>query len=263
MIKEVETFELNQVKHTILVASGKGGVGKSTVAAHLALSLAQKGFRIGLLDADIHGPSVPTLFGLESERPLSEEINGETRIVPFEKCGLRIMSLGFFFKPEQAVLWRGPMVTKALKQMMTETNWGDLDYLIVDTPPGTGDVHITLVQQFHVDGVVIVTTPQKMALADVQKAMSMFREPHINIPILAVVENMSWFTPEKHQDERYYLFGQGGGAELCKHFGVSNLIQIPTNEQLCRDSDEGNTEKALENASLRRSFEELIKTLPK
>jgi ATP-binding protein involved in chromosome partitioning len=259
--KPIERYELPTIKHLVIVASGKGGVGKSTVAAGLALSLAARNYKVGLMDADIHGPSIPTLFDLEQARPSTQEVEGKTLLIPLEKDGLKIMSLGFFFNPDQAVLWRGPMVTNALKQMLRDTEWGDLDYLVIDTPPGTGDVHITLVTQFSIEGVVIVTTPQQMAIADVQKAITMFKEPHINVPVVAIVENMAWFTPLVHPDERYYLFGMGGGQLLKQVNTIPTLIQIPTNELICKSCDAGSPQDMLRDQSVEKALSLLVESL--
>lgn len=259
--KPIKRHELPTIKHLVIVASGKGGVGKSTVAAGLALSLAARNYKVGLLDADIHGPSIPTLFDLEQARPTTQEVEGKTLLMPLEKDGLKIMSLGFFFNPDQAVLWRGPMVTNALKQMLRDTEWGDLDYLVIDTPPGTGDVHITLVTQFSIDGVVIVTTPQQMAIADVQKAITMFKESHINVPVVAIVENMAWFTPLAHPDERYYLFGMGGGQLLKQVNTIPTLIQIPTNELICKSCDAGSPQDMLRDQSVEKALSLLVESL--
>jgi len=259
--KPIEKFQHNNIKKIILVASGKGGVGKSTIAAGVALSLAKKGYKTGLMDADLYGPSVPTLFNLQKERPLSEEKDGKTTIIPFVRAGIKIMSLGFFFNPEQAVIWRGPMVTNAVKQLMNDTAWGDLDYLIIDTPPGTGDILITLSQQFYINGALIVTTPQLISLADVQKSIDLFNSAHIKIPVLGIVENMSWFTPTLHPDEKYFLFGKGGGESLSKQFKIPLLAQIPINENICSQCDRGLLEEILLDENIRLKFNLLVKNL--
>ena len=258
--KPIEKFHLDNIKNIIIVASGKGGVGKSTVAAGIALSLAKKGYKTGLMDADIYGPSTPTLFHLQNERPISEEKDGKTWIIPFERAGIKIMSLGFFINPEQAVLWRGPMATNALKQLLNETAWGELDYLILDTPPGTGDIHITLVQQYEINGVIIVTTPQLIALADVQKCIGLYNASNIQIPILGIVENMAWFTPSRHPDEKYFLFGKGGGESLSKQFNIPVIAQIPMNENICNQCDGGLLEEMLQEKEMDGNFEQLLKS---
>ena len=232
--------KLPNIGKVIMVASGKGGVGKSTVAAGLALSLALEGYSVGLLDADIYGPSIPTLFNLETvERPVLTEHEGKHLIEPHVRYGIKIMSIGFFFDTHQAIIWRGPMMSNGLKQMINDTNWGRLDFLIIDTPPGTGDVHITLLQEFNITGALVVTTPQLVAKADVQKVINMLGDKHIGVPILGVVENMSWFSPSLHPYEKYFLFGKGGGSDLSNAFNIPLLAQIPINEKICMACDEG------------------------
>ena len=225
-------------KTLIAVASGKGGVGKSTVAANLAVSLAAKGKKVGLLDADIYGPSVPTLFGLD-ENPMARQEGEKQVIIPFEKYGVQMMSIGMMVDPDQALMWRGPMATKTLTQLITDTDWDDLDFMVLDLPPGTGDVHLTLVQQLTISGAVIVTTPQKVALDDVRKAVNMFINPKINVPILGVIENMAYFTPEELPDNKYYLFGKGGGKQLASDLDVDLLGQIPLVQAVSESGDQG------------------------
>ena len=232
--------KLPNIGNVIMVASGKGGVGKSTVAAGLALSLALEGYSVGLLDADIYGPSIPTLFNLENaERPVLMEHEGKHLIEPYVRFDVKIMSIGFFFDTHQAIIWRGPMMANGLKQMINDTNWGKLDYLIIDTPPGTGDVHITLLQEFNITGALVVTTPQLVAMADVQKVVNMLGDKQIGIPIIGIIENMSWFTPSLHPNEKYFLFGNGGGEDLSKAFDIPLLAQIPITEKICMSCDEG------------------------
>ena len=227
------------VKNIVLVASGKGGVGKSTVAANIAVSLVQSGARVGLLDADIYGPSVPLMFGLSDAHPGVEGDEEHSRILPVEKNGLRIMSVGFFVDPSKALIWRGPMASNALKQLITDVNWGELDYLIVDTPPGTGDIHLTLLQSLPVSGVVVVTTPQEVALADARKAISMFRQDGIKVPVLGLVENMAYFTPAELPGNRYYIFGRNGGDRLAQECSVPVLGRIPLVQSICESGDAG------------------------
>lgn len=231
--------DFSHIKNIVAVASGKGGVGKSTVAVNLAIALAMKGARVGLIDADIYGPSIPMMFGLETARPKATPKNGRNYIQPVEKYGIKVLSIGFFAEPGQAIPWRGPMVSSALKQLFSDADWGELDYLIVDTPPGTGDVHITLSQQFPVTGAVVVTTPQNVALADTQKGMAMFRMKAINVPILGVIENMSYFTPAELPNSKYYIFGKEGGRKLSQQFDVPYLGDIPLVQSIGESGEKG------------------------
>lgn len=227
------------VKNIIAVSSGKGGVGKSTVAANLAVSLARLGHRVGLLDCDIFGPSMPKMFQIEDARPYSENIDGRDLIIPIEKYGIKILSIGFFVDPATPTLWRGGMASNALKQLIGDAAWGDLDYFILDTPPGTSDIHLTLVQTLPITGAVIVSTPQQVALADARKGINMYRNEKVNVPILGLVENMAWFTPEAHQDEKYYLFGREGVKQLAQEMQVPLLGQIPVVQSICENADNG------------------------
>ena len=230
---------LRQVAHIIAVSSGKGGVGKSTVAANLAIGLAKTGKRVGLLDADIFGPSMPKMFDVEDARPYAENVNGRDMIVPVEKYGVKMLSIGFFVDPSQATLWRGAMASNAIKQLLTDALWGELDYLIIDTPPGTSDIHLTLIQTIDINGAVIVSTPQQVALADARKGINMYMNDKVNVPILGLVENMAWFTPAKHPDEKYYIFGQDGCKQLAEELKVPLLAQIPLIQDLCESGDNG------------------------
>ena len=227
------------VKNIIAVVSGKGGVGKSTVAANLALALAEGGASVGLMDADIYGPSVPMMFGVRGERPMMKEINGKGMIVPLEKYGIRLMSIGLLVDEKNAVVWRGPMASSAIRQFVTDVDWGELDYLIIDMPPGTGDIHLTLMQTVPVTGVVIVTTPQSVALADAKKGIAMFGQAQINVPIIGLVENMSWFTPAELPDNKYYLFGKEGGKKLADEYDLAFLGQIPLVQSIREGGDNG------------------------
>lgn len=227
------------VKNIIGVSSGKGGVGKSTIAANLAVALAQLGYRVGLLDADIFGPSVPKMFGLEDAQLYMENVNGRDLIVPIEKFGVKVLSIGFLVDPEKAVLWRGGMASNALKQLITEAHWGELDYFVIDMPPGTSDIHLTLVQTLAITGAIVVSTPQEVALADARKGISMFQSDKVEVPILGLVENMSWFTPAAHPDEQYFIFGRDGGKRLAEKLGVRLLGQIPLVATICRGGDDG------------------------
>lgn len=239
-VKSLPSKQLNGIKNIILVSSGKGGVGKSTVSANLALGLAESGAQVGLLDADIYGPSLPIMFGLEGERPgtVTDE-DGKTLMQPIEKYGLKLLSIGFFTDPNQPVPWRGPMVSSAIKQLFNDAAWGELDYLIVDLPPGTGDVHITIAQTFPIAGAVIVTTPQKVSLTDTMKGMGMFQMEGINIPLLGVVENMAYFTPAELPDHKYYIFGKGGGQELAERFNLPFLGEVPLIKSISDGGDSG------------------------
>ena len=227
------------VRNIIAVSSGKGGVGKSTVAANLAVALARLGHRVGLLDCDIFGPSVPKMFGIEDARPYSERIDGRDLIMPVEQYGVKVLSIGFFVSPEQATLWRGGMASNALKQLIGDANWGELDYFILDTPPGTSDIHLTLVQTLPITGAVIVSTPQQVALADARKGINMYQNDKVGVPILGLVENMAWFTPAQHPEERYFLFGRAGVKKLAEEMQVPLLGQIPVVEDICERGDEG------------------------
>jgi ATP-binding protein involved in chromosome partitioning len=215
------------VKYIIAVASGKGGVGKSTVASNLAVALASMDFKVGLIDADIYGPSVPIMFDVENENPQLIDVNGKSYIKPIESHGVKLLSIGFFADLSQAIVWRGPMATKALTQMFSDSYWGDLDFMIIDLPPGTGDIHLSLIQLVPLTGAVIVSTPQKVALADAQKGVGMFKLPSVNVPVLGLVENMAWFTPAELPENKYYIFGKGGASQLAENIGVPLLAQIP------------------------------------
>lgn len=227
------------VKNIIAVASGKGGVGKSTVAANLAAALSQLGARVGLVDADIYGPSMPIMFDVEEEKPGVRMVDGKQMMIPVESFGVKIMSIGFFAETSQAIVWRGPMASKALTQLFNDAHWGELDYLIVDLPPGTGDIHLTLVSGIPLTGAIVVSTPQKIALADAEKGVAMFRLPNINVPVLGIVENMAWFTPEELPDNKYYIFGKDGAKELAARLGVPVLAQIPLVQSIREGGDVG------------------------
>ena len=230
---------LKNVKHIIAVSSGKGGVGKSTVTANLAIGLAKMGHRVGLLDCDIFGPSMPKMFQVEDARPYAENVNGKDLISPIEKYGVKLLSIGFFVDPAQATLWRGAMACNAIKQLIEEANWGELDYMILDTPPGTSDIHLTLIQTLQLTGAVIVSTPQEVALADARKGVNMYMNEKVNVPILGLVENMAWFTPAQHPDEKYYIFGKEGAKRLAEELNVPLLGQIPLIQDICEGCDNG------------------------
>lgn len=227
------------VKNIIAISSGKGGVGKSTVAANLAVSLAKTGANVGLIDADIYGPSIPTMFNCEFEQPGIVQEDGKNKIVPIQQYGVKLISIGFLTNSEDAVVWRGPMASSALRQFISDAKWGDLDYLLIDLPPGTSDIHLTLVQSVPVTGALVVTTPQKVALADAQKGISMFKQPQINVPILGLVENMAWFTPAELPDHKYFIFGEGGGELLAQKNELKVLGQIPIVQSIRESGDNG------------------------
>lgn len=228
-----------QAKHIIAVHSGKGGVGKSTVAANLAITLANMGYKVGLLDADIHGPSIPKMFHTEDCRPVSVTVNGRDLIQPIEQYGVKMLSIGFFVDPEQAVVWRGGMASNAIKQLIQDADWGELDYFLIDLPPGTSDIHLTLVQTLHLTGAIVVTTPQPVALVDARKGVDMFRNGKINVPVLGIIENMAWFTPAELPDNKYYIFGKDGGKDLAQNLQVPLLGQIPLVQSIREAGDEG------------------------
>lgn len=228
-----------QIAKVIAVSSAKGGVGKSTVTANLAVSLSRMGYRVGILDADIYGPSQPKMFGVEGYMPPAESVDGRDEIVPAQVHGVSIMSIGFFINPNDALVWRGPMATSALKQMIHQTRWGELDYLLIDLPPGTGDVHLTVLHEMRVDGAVIVSTPQQVALADVVRGIMMFRSQTIAIPVLGIIENMAWFTPAELPDNRYYIFGHGGAAALAEKEGIPLLGEIPIIQSVMEGGERG------------------------
>lgn len=251
---------LSGVKNIIAVASGKGGVGKSTVTSNLAVALAQSGAKVGLVDADIFGPSIPTMFNCEFEQPPVKNVNGKNIILPIEQYGVKLLSIGFLTPPDSAILWRGPMASSALKQFFGDADWGDLDYLLIDLPPGTSDIHLTMVQTVPVTGAVIVTTPQKVALADANKAMAMFRQPQINVPILGVVENMAWFTPEELPDNKYYIFGQGGGQSLADKYKVPLLGQVPLIQGI-RESGDSGLPAVMKTGAMGDAFVDVMKTM--
>lgn len=252
---ELDEAQLAQVDNMIAVASGKGGVGKSTVAVNLAVALARKGYKVGLADADVYGPSVPKMTGTEDAVPDVVHEDGMDLIVPVEKFGVKWMSIGYFAQPGQALIWRGPMACNALKQMILQVKWGKLDYLLIDLPPGTGDIHISLVNDLPLTAAVVVSTPQAVALADVEKGVNMFRNKDINKPILGLVENMAWFTPEELPENRYYIFGKEGCVRMARQFGLPVLAQIPIVQGIRESGDEGTPAACTE--ILGKSFAEL------
>ena len=249
---------LSNIRNIIVVASGKGGVGKSTVSANLAIGLAREGAKVGLIDADIYGPSIPIMFGLEDAKPMATQAeDGKTRIVPVEKYGIKVLSIGFFTNPDQPVPWRGPMASNAVKQLFNDADWGELDYLVVDLPPGTGDIHITLTQTYPVAGAVIVTTPQNVALADTRKGIGMFLMNSINVPLLGIVENMSYFSPAELPENKYYIFGQGGGRKIAEQFNAPFLGEIPLVQGISEAGDAGEPVILQQENPLSKAFTEV------
>ncbi len=248
---------LPDVDNIVAVASGKGGVGKSTITANLAVAMAKSGLKVGLIDADIFGPSIPKMFDVENERPVMHKVDDKELIIPVEKYGVKVISIGFFVDKDNAVIWRGPMASKSLQQMIEMTDWGKLDYLLLDLPPGTSDIHLTLVQTIPVTGVIIVSTPQDVALADAIKGIGMFRDKTINVPVLGLVENMSWFTPEELPENKYYIFGKDGVKQLSKKFNVPVLGQIPIVQNIREGGDRGVPVALDENSIMGKSFKKL------
>ncbi len=249
------TQVLPGVKNIIAVVSGKGGVGKSTIAANLALALGQSGATVGLMDADIYGPSVPMMFGVRGERPMMRDVNGKGMIIPLEKMGIRLMSIGLLIDEKQAVVWRGPMASSVIRQFVSDVDWGELDYLVIDMPPGTGDIHLTLLQSVPVTGAIIVTTPQNVALADAKKAIAMFKQAQINVPIIGLVENMAWFTPAELPENKYYIFGKEGGKRLAEEFDLAFLGQVPLVQSIREGGDSGIPAMAGEDAISKNAFQ--------
>lgn len=247
------------VQNIIAIASGKGGVGKSTITANMAIALAQMGFKVGLVDADIYGPSMPLMFDVMHEKPLSVEVNGLNKMQPVESYGVKILSIGFFAGANQAVVWRGPMASKALNQMIHDAHWGELDFLLLDLPPGTGDIHLSIVQAVPVTGAVVVSTPQAVALADARKGVGMFRMDSINIPVLGIVENMAYFTPEELPDNKYYIFGQGGARRLSEELNVPFLGEIPLVQSIREAGDVGRPAVLQQNTPTAEAFIELTR----
>lgn len=259
--RPAEAPVLPGVRNIIAVASGKGGVGKSTVAVNLAVAMAQQGLKVGLLDADIFGPSIPKMFLVENERAWAEEVDGHSLIVPLDRYGVKILSIGFFIDPGQAAIWRGGMASSAIKQLITEANWGELDCLLIDMPPGTSDIHLTVVQTLSLTGAIVVSTPQEVALADARKAIDMFQNEKIAVPILGLVENMAWFTPAELPENRYYIFGNGGCKRLAEELNVPLLGQIPLVQSICNGGDAGMPVALYPNTVTGNAFMQLAETV--
>lgn len=258
---EIKGKAIPGIKNIIAVASGKGGVGKSTVTANLGVTLAKMGFKVGILDADIYGPSIPMMYDVEAERPLSVNVDGKSKMKPVENYGVKILSIGFFTKPNQAVVWRGPMAAKALNQMIFDAAWGELDFMLVDLPPGTGDIHLSIMQSLPLTGAVVVSTPQNVALADARKGVAMFQQESINVPVLGIIENMAYFTPEELPDNKYYIFGKEGARSLSEDLDIPFLGEIPLVQSIREAGDIGHP-AALQNGTiLSDSFEKLTQNV--
>ena len=256
---EIKGKPIEGIKNIIAVASGKGGVGKSTITANLAIALRKMGFRVGLLDADIYGPSIPMMFDVQEQRPASVEIEGRSKMKPVENYGVKILSIGFFTHPDQAVIWRGPMASKALNQMIFDADWGELDFLLIDLPPGTGDIHLSIMQALPITGAVVVSTPQNVALADARKGIAMFRQETINVPVLGLVENMAYFTPAELPENKYYIFGKEGVKYLAQKMEVPLLGEIPLVQSLRESGDVGRPAALQEQTPLAQAFEEFAR----
>ncbi|MFK5973389.1 MAG: Mrp/NBP35 family ATP-binding protein [Flavobacteriaceae bacterium] len=261
MVNEIKGKPIPGIQNIIAVASGKGGVGKSTVAANLAVTLAKMGFKVGLLDADIYGPSMPIMFDVTHEKPLSITINGKPKMKPVENYGVKLLSIGFFTQPNQAVIWRGPMASKALNQMIFDAHWGELDFMLLDLPPGTGDIHLSIMQAMPVTGSVIVSTPQEVALADARKGVAMFQQDSINVPVLGIVENMAYFTPEELPDNKYYIFGKEGAKHLAEDLKVPFLGEIPLVQSIREAGDIGRPAALQTGTPIEAAFEAMTKNV--
>lgn len=257
----IEKISMPGVKNIIVIASGKGGVGKSTVSANLAIALARQGLRVALVDADIYGPSIPKMFGVEDAKPGVTAFGDKEMMFPIEKYGVKIMSIGFFVAKNQGLIWRGPMAANAITQLFENTEWGDLDYMIIDFPPGTSDIQLTTVQKLNLTGAIIVTTPQEIALNDARKAASMFTNPDLNVPILGIIENMSWFTPKNHPDEKYFIFGQGGGSKMAAEFNTKLIGQIPLVIEIGEAAEKGLSVFNQSDNSVVLAFEQIVEQL--
>ena len=258
-VNEIKGKPIPGIKNIIAVASGKGGVGKSTVTANMAVTLSKMGFKVGVLDADIYGPSMPMMFDVVSERPLSVKEDGKQKMKPVENYGIKMLSIGFFTKPDQAVVWRGPMASKALNQMIFDAAWGELDFLLIDLPPGTGDIHLSIMQAMPITGAVVVSTPQQVALADAKKGVAMFQQESINVPVLGIVENMAWFTPAELPENKYYIFGKEGAKNLAQDLGVRMLGQVPLIQSIRESGDVGRPAALQSGTLLEKAFEEITR----
>lgn len=258
---EIKGKPIPGIKNIVAIASGKGGVGKSTVTANIAVTLAKMGFKVGVLDADIYGPSVPIMFDVAHERPLSVTVDGKSKMKPVESYGVKVLSIGFFTKPDQAVIWRGPMAAKALNQMIFDAAWGELDFLLLDLPPGTGDIHLSIMQSLPITGAVVVSTPQAVALADAKKGVAMFQQESINVPVLGIVENMAYFTPAELPDNKYYIFGKEGAKNLAEDLNVRVLGEIPLVQSIREAGDVGRPAALQQGTPLVEAFDELTRNV--
>jgi ATP-binding protein involved in chromosome partitioning len=258
---QIRGKEIPNIKNIIAIASGKGGVGKSTITANTAISLAKMGFNVGVLDADVYGPSMHLMFDVEREKPLSVNVDGRSKMKPIENYGVKLLSLGFFTNPDQAVIWRGPMASKALNQLIFDADWGELDFLLIDLPPGTGDVHLSIVQALPINGAMIVSTPQNIALADAKKGVAMFQQESINVPVLGIVENMAYFTPEELPNNKYYIFGQGGARNLAEDINTQFLGEIPLVQSIREAGDVGHPVALQDNTPLEKAFNDTTKEM--
>tara|TARA_R110002049_G_scaffold302496_4_gene495444 strand:- start:519 stop:1661 length:1143 start_codon:yes stop_codon:yes gene_type:complete len=258
---EIKGKPLPGIKNIIAVASGKGGVGKSTVTANLAVTLAKMGFKVGLLDADIYGPSMPIMFDVAQEKPLAVNIDGKSKMKPVESYGVKLLSIGFFTQPNQAVIWRGPMASKALNQMIFDAHWGEIDFMLIDLPPGTGDIHLSIMQAMPVTGAVVVSTPQEIALADARKGVAMFQQDSINVPVLGIVENMAYFTPEELPENKYYIFGKEGAKHLAEDLKIPFLGEIPLVQSIREAGDVGRPAAMQTGTPIEAAFEKLTKSV--
>ena len=247
------------IQNIVAVASGKGGVGKSTVTSNLAVTLSKMGFKVGILDADIYGPSIPIMFDVQNEKPLAVNVDGKSKMKPVESYGVKVLSIGFFTKPDQAVVWRGPMAAKALNQMIFDAAWGELDFLLIDLPPGTGDIHLSIMQSLPITGAVVVSTPQTVALADAKKGVAMFQQESINVPVLGIIENMAYFTPEELPDNKYYIFGKEGAKHLAEDLNIPFLGDIPLVQSVREAGDLGRPAAMQEATPIEAAFNKLLK----
>ncbi len=258
---QIKGKEIPNIKNIIAIASGKGGVGKSTITANTAVSLAKMGFKVGVLDADVYGPSMHLMFDVESEKPISVTVDGRSKMKPIENYGVKLLSLGFFTNPDQAVIWRGPMASKALNQLIFDADWGELDFLLIDLPPGTGDVHLSIVQALPINGAMIVSTPQSIALADAKKGVAMFQQESINVPVLGIIENMAYFTPDELPDNKYYIFGKGGARNLAEDIQTQFLGEIPLVQSIREAGDVGHPVALQDNTPLEEAFKNATKEM--